>query len=61
MRRGAMMTKGEKLEYAIEKECCKFSLVEWCDEWGVTIDEFEEFLRLGKEAFDAKHKEESNE
>lgn len=56
-----MMTKGEKLEYAIEKECCKFSLVEWCDEWGVTIDDFEEFLRLGKEAFDAKYKEESNE
>lgn len=29
-----MMTKGETLEYAIKKECRKFSLVEWCDEWG---------------------------
>ena len=55
-----MMTKGEVLEYAIKRECRKFSLVEWCDEWGVTIDDFEEFLRLGKEAFDAKKKEESN-
>lgn len=27
---------------------------------GVTIDDFEEFLRLGKEAFDAKYKEGSN-
>lgn len=54
------MTKGEKLEYAIKKECCKFSLVEWCSKWRITIDEFEEFLRLGKEAFDAKYKEESN-
>ena len=54
------MTKGETLEYAIKKECRKFSLVEWCDGWGVTIDDFEEFLRLGKEAFDAKHKEESD-
>ena len=54
------MTKGEKLEYAIKKECCKFSLVEWCYEWEVTIDDFEEFLRLGKEAFDAR-KEGSNE
>lgn len=53
------MTKGERLEYAIAKECCKFSLVEWCDEWDVTVDEFEEFLRLGKEAFDARQ-EESN-
>ena len=53
------MTKGEMLEYAIEKEGCKFRVVEWCDEWDVTIDDFEEFLRLGKEAFDAK-KEESN-
>lgn len=56
-----MMTKGERLEYAIKKECRKFSLVQWCNEWKVTIDEFEEFLRLGKEAFDARHKEESNE
>lgn len=48
------MTKGETIEYAIQKECSSWSLVEWCENWEITIDDFKEFLRLGKEAFDAK-------
>lgn len=48
-----MMTKGETIEYAIAKECRRNSLVEWCENWDIAIEEFEEFLRLGREAFDA--------
>ena len=47
------MTKGEKIEYAIKKECQRFSLVEWCESWGITIEEFKRFLELGRQAFDA--------
>lgn len=48
-----MMTKGETIEYAIAKECRRNSLAEWCESWDIAIEEFEEFLRLGREAFDA--------
>lgn len=34
----------ETIAYAIRKECQKSSLCDWCEEWGITIDEFEEFL-----------------
>ena len=47
------MTKGETIEYAIQKECSSFSLAEWCVSWGITINEFKKFLVLGREAFDA--------
>lgn len=47
------MTKGETIEYAIEKECQKYSLVDWCEEWSITIDEFYRFLELGRTSFDA--------
>jgi len=47
------MTKGETIEYAIAKECQKYSLVEWCDSWDITIEEFERFLKYGKNAFDS--------
>ena len=46
------MTKAETIKYAIKKECCRYSLIEWCNEWGFTVEEFERFLELGKEAFD---------
>ena len=36
--------KAEKISYAIEKECCKFDLTDWCEEWEFTTDEFDEFL-----------------
>jgi len=47
------MTKGETIEYAIKKKCQEYSLVDWCEEWGITIDEFYDFLKLGRLAFDA--------
>lgn len=46
------MTKGETIEYAIKKRCQEYSLVEWCEEWEFTVDEFYRFLSLGKQAFD---------
>lgn len=48
------MTKAETIEYAIEKECQRYSLVEWCEEWGFTIEEFYRFLELGKKAFEGE-------
>ena len=54
------MTKGETIAYAIRKECCRVSLVEWCKGWGFTIEEFLEFLSPGQEAFDEKHREETH-
>ena len=45
------MTKAETIEYAIHKECCRYSLVEWCEEWGFSIEDFKKFLKYGKERF----------
>lgn len=47
------MTKGETIEYAIKKKCQEYSLVEWCEEWEFTVDEFYRFLEFGRQAFDA--------
>lgn len=55
------MSKGETIAYAIKKECSSWNLVEWCKNWDITIDEFNAFLRFGKEAFDAKMEVEHDE
>lgn len=55
------MSKAETIEYAIRKECQRFSLVEWCEEWGFSTDDFYKFLELGRKAFEEemdKHTEE---
>ena len=36
----------ETIAYAIRKECQRISLHDWCDDWDITIDEFDEFLAL---------------
>lgn len=36
----------ETIAYAIRKECQRISLYDWCDDWDITIDEFDEFLAL---------------
>lgn len=46
------MTKGETIEYAIKKECRRDSLADWCEMWEFTIDEFYEFLEIGRQGFD---------
>ena len=46
-------TKGEIIEYATEKKCQEYSLVDWCETWGITVDEFYKFLELGRQAFNS--------
>lgn len=43
---------GETIAYAIQKKCSEYSLVEWCKEWGFTIDDFKKFLEGGKKEFE---------
>lgn len=54
------MTKGETIEYAIQKECQRISLVDWCESWDITIDEFYRFLSLGRQAFNSDEIRERN-
>ncbi len=51
------MTKAETIAYAIKKECCRYSLKEWCDTWGFTIDDFDKFLEFGKKVFERMSKD----
>ena len=51
-----MGTKGDMIAYAIKKECQRYSLVDWCEEWDITIEEFNRFLELGAQGFDADEK-----
>ena len=45
------MNVGETIAYAIRKECSRYSLVEWCEGWGFTIEQFKEFLDAGVDGF----------
>ena len=47
------MTKGEKIVYAIKKECQRDSLGELCNMYGFTTEEFERLLEYGKNGFDS--------
>lgn len=44
------MTQAEaiNIEYAINKECSRHSLEEFCENYGFTIEDFREFLRLAR-------------
>ena len=44
--------KGEVIAYAIRKKCRGNSLEDWCRSWGITVDEFYNFLEVGRQAFD---------
>lgn len=46
------MNKAEIIAYAIKKECSMTSLVDWCEEWDFTIEEFNRFLESGKKSFE---------
>lgn len=48
--------KGEVIAYAIRKKCQENSLEDWCRSWGITVDEFYNFLELGRQAFDEKER-----
>jgi len=47
-------SKGKKIAYAIEKECCRDSLIEWCEEREFTIEDFNRFLAAGIEGLDSQ-------
>lgn len=51
------MTKGERISYAIDKEVCRYSLVEWCEEWGIDMDDYEKFLEAGAKALPEEEEE----
>ena len=46
------MTKAETISYAIKKECQRLSLLDWCEDWGITIEDFYKFLAAGQEHFE---------
>ena len=48
----------ETIAYAIEKECQRSSLYEWCDSWDITTDEFDEFLALAVDNAEIEESEE---
>lgn len=52
------MKKFERIRYAIEKECSRASLVEWCELWGFTINEFRAYLSTADENAPENLKEE---
>lgn len=45
------MSKAETVAAMIEKECCRNSLTELCEWWGITTDDFDRFIRAGKRNF----------
>lgn len=45
------MNKSETVAHMIEKECCRESLSDLCEEWGVTIADFEAFIAAGIKYF----------
>lgn len=47
-------SKGMKIAYAIEKACCSYSLIEWCEKWEFTVEDFDRFLAAGIEGFDSQ-------
>ena len=47
-----MANKSERISYAINKECCRNDLTDWCEEWDFTVEDFEAFLRAGEKHFE---------
>lgn len=52
--------KAETIKLMIEKECCRTSLTELCEYWGVTTEDFWEFLDLAVNATKAKQFKETD-
>lgn len=42
----------ETVARMIQKECCRFSLADLCEEWGVTTGDFDDFIAAGIAAGD---------
>lgn len=48
------------VNHLISKECCRNDLSELCEYWGVTTDDFDEFLELARKGFDAENAQSGN-
>lgn len=55
------MTVSEIIAYAIKKECSRYSLMDWCKAWDFSIEQFNRFLQVGVEAFDAEQEDNEEE
>lgn len=49
-----MLSKGENIAYAIEKEVCRNSFIEWLKEWDIEEEDFYDFMDAGKQAIHDK-------
>lgn len=49
------MTKGECIEYFIFKKVSEYSLVEWLEEHDILEEDFDKFMKAGREAVDNEH------
>lgn len=43
------------VNHMISKECCRNDLSELCDYWGVTTEDFDEFLGLAEKGFESEN------
>jgi hypothetical protein len=46
------MTCGESIEYAIFKAVSEYSFIEWLETWGIEEDDWDKFMKAGREAVD---------
>lgn len=51
------MTKGERISYALDKEVCRNSLIEWCEEWEIDMGDYYKFLEAGEKALPEEEEE----
>lgn len=45
------------IRHAIEKECRRISLTDWCENWGFTADDFNKYLDAADKALRAQHEQ----
>lgn len=48
IKRNCLGNKIELIIKAIRKECSSYSLVEWCESWGFTVEDFDKFLEFAE-------------
>lgn len=53
------MTSGENIEHAIFKAVSEYSFIEWLENWGIEEDDWDKFMKAGREAIDNVDERES--
>ena len=54
------MTKGANIQYMIMEELSRWSLTEMCEEWGVEMEDLDNFLAAGAHAIDKENDDETS-